>query len=332
MPKTINIKIENTNYDVIIKENIINELNTYIDKNENVFIISDDNVANHYLDSVLKQFENSNYFIINSGESSKVMETVINIIAKLDEISADRKTLIIALGGGVVGDISGLVAMLYRRGLKYISIPTTTLSQVDSSVGGKVAVNYLNSKNLIGGFYHPSLVLIDINTLKTLDQRNFNAGLIEAVKMGLTSNKYLFDLILNKDVNENLEEIIFEAIKIKASIVKADQCDFGIRNILNFGHTLGHAIEMKYNIIHGEAVLIGMINSLISNDIKNDLLKIAKKFNINTNIKLSSELYDLIVKDKKINKQTINLVNVYEIGSGYLKSYPINFLKELLDE
>lgn len=332
MPKTINIKIENTNYDVIIKENIINELNTYIDKNENVFIISDDNVANHYLDSVLKQFENSNYFIINSGESSKVMETVINIIAKLDEISADRKTLIIALGGGVVGDISGLVAMLYRRGLKYISIPTTTLSQVDSSVGGKVAVNYLNSKNLIGGFYHPSLVLIDINTLKTLDQRNFNAGLIEAVKMGLTSNKYLFDLILNKDVNENLEEIIFEAIKIKASIVKADQYDFGIRNILNFGHTLGHAIEMKYNIIHGEAVLIGMINSLISNYIKNDLLKIAKKFNINTNIKLSSELYDLIVKDKKINKQTINLVNVYEIGSGYLKSYPINFLKELLDE
>lgn len=332
MPKTINVKTENSHYQVIIQGGIINDLNTYIERDQVVFIITDNNVKKYYLDIVLRQFEFVNYFIVKAGEASKNIDTVIQIIAKLDEIKADKETLIIALGGGVIGDIAGLVAMLYRRGIKYMSIPTTTLSQIDSSVGGKVAINHQKSKNLIGGFYQPILVLIDTNTLKTLPQKHFNAGLTEAVKIGLSSNKVLFDLMLNNKLSDYIETIIYEAILTKAKIVEVDEYDQSVRNILNFGHTLGHALEMHYQLIHGEAVMLGLLNSNITENIKADLLKIAEKLNLLTEIKLPNALYDLMLKDKKIKKGLIELVVVEAIGEGYLKAFPTSYLKEFLDE
>lgn len=328
MTKSLSIKTKNEEYPVFIQRGIFNNLNTYVEKQRRIFVISDTTVSNLYLETLCKQFTSISSYIIDDGERSKSIDTLEKIIEAMKDFNLQRSDLLIALGGGVVGDVGGLAASLYMRGIEYIMIPTTTLSQIDSSVGGKVAINVSNVKNLMGQFYHPSAVYIDPDLLKTLDVDHFNAGLVEAVKMGLSSNKILFDLFLKDDLD--LDLIIYEAIKTKAKIVEEDEFDKGIRNILNFGHTLAHPLEIKYHLIHGQAVFIGMLYEDLSESIEQDLLRIGKRLNLIVDLPLTDDLYDVIIMDKKVNKDFINLVSVHKVGEGMLVSRPLSYLEELI--
>lgn len=328
MNKSITVQTKLSEYDVIIEEDAINNINKFINIENKVFIITDKNVEKHYLNKIKDQFDSVFSYTINPGEESKSLTTVEDIIVSMQKANIVRSDYIIALGGGVVGDLAGFIASIYMRGISYINIPTTTLSQIDSSVGGKVAVNFNEIKNFVGNFYNPKLVIIDPLTLLTLDERNYNAGLIEAVKMGITSSRDLFNEFLNESLNIN--EIIYKAVNVKKAIVEADQFDNGIRNILNFGHTLAHAFEMKYEIIHGEAVLYGMLYEDVSDEIKERLLTIRDRFKIDQEVKISLDLIDYMLLDKKINDDNINLIKVEKIGEGEVVTYPLTYLKELL--
>jgi len=202
------------------------------------------------------------------GEASKRLATVEGLAEKLVRLGADRKAVIVALGGGVVGDVSGLLASLYMRGVELVQIPTTVLAQVDASIGGKTGVNLAAGKNLVGTFYHPRVVLIDPVVLKTLPDREFRAGLYEALKCGVIGNVELFlrfeqnrARILKRDPVE-LEWLIAQSVKLKAEVVSADEREGGLRRVLNLGHTIGHALEVETGyrrLLHGEAVAWGMV-------------------------------------------------------------------------
>jgi 3-dehydroquinate synthase len=211
---------------------------------------------------------NTQVIAMADGEPSKRLATIEVLAEKLARLGADRKAVIIALGGGVVGDVAGLLASLYMRGVELVQVPTTVLGQVDASIGGKTAVNLVAGKNLLGTFYHPRVVLIDPNVLKTLPDREFRAGLYEALKCGIIGNVELFlrfeqnrARILKRDPLE-LEWVIAQSVKLKAEVVSADEREGGLRRVLNLGHTIGHALEAATGyrrMLHGEAVAWGMI-------------------------------------------------------------------------
>lgn len=258
--------------EIKIGENILSELDMYIEHLgiKKLYIITDDNVHRLYSDVLQRVAKDYNSFtyVMPSGEKSKSIKNVFSIYDDLIEKNIDRKALIVSFGGGVVGDITGFIAATYKRGLKYVQIPTTLLSQADSSIGGKVGINYKGYKNIIGSFYFPVATIIDTLFLETLYERQITCGLGEILKYGLIYDYNLFKLIssnLNNIYNLNhdiLLSIIKQSVSIKDKIVKDDIYDKGLRQILNFGHTVGHSIEGYYNFSefnHGEAVILGMI-------------------------------------------------------------------------
>lgn len=332
MHKSITVNTKMNDYEIIIKENVLDELSKYIDTSTHVFIVSDTHVAPLYLKRIIKQFKNFTYHVIKAGEQSKNMDELNEILTHMYEVKLQRTDTLITLGGGVVGDLGGLAASLYMRGIDWINIPTSTLAQIDSSIGGKVAIDYLNTKNLVGAFYQPTYVLIDPLLLNTLNDQHFMAGIVEAIKIGLTSNTELYQLIRDFDIKRNIKEIIYLALMSKKLIVEADERDLGIRNILNLGHTLGHALELKYDLIHGEAIFIGLLHSEISNEIKSELLTINQKLKINVNYPITDDLFDLVAYDKKVSNDMINLVCVETVGKGYLKKFSLNHLREVVNE
>ncbi|MBS4540115.1 3-dehydroquinate synthase [Clostridium sp. D2Q-11] len=269
----LNIRTLRENYPVYIEKNLLKELPAYLKeyKKEKILIITDENVARLYLGSVLKRLNDFPVYsyIVPIGEESKSIDMSKNIYNKLLKEKFNRKSLIISLGGGVIGDLSGFVASTYMRGIDFIQIPTTILSQVDSSVGGKVAVNFNNIKNIIGSFYQPKKVLIDIDTLSTLKDRDIDSGLAEVIKYGIIKD-YKFFQWLSKEIDniknleyEKIKKIIKRSLEIKEEIVYLDTYEKSIRKILNFGHTIGHGIESLYGFSkfkHGEAVALGMIS------------------------------------------------------------------------
>ena len=212
------------------------------------------------------------------------------------------------------------------RGVDFYNIPTTVLSQVDSSIGGKVAIDFSGYKNLVGAFYPPKAVIIDPETLKTLPERQISNGLAEAVKMALTSNAKLFDIFENKNIMENIDSIIEESLKIKRFVVENDEKETGLRKILNFGHTLGHAIEVqKEGLYHGECVALGML-PMCSNEIRKRLIKVLEKLNLPTKISFySDKIIEAMKHDKKISGDSITVITVDEIGS--YKMEDIKFLE-----
>lgn len=257
---------------ILIGENIVYKLKEYLKakKVNRLYIITDENVSRLYiygLKDIVKDFS-INIYTLKPGEESKSMATILSIYDDLIKNNVDRNTIILSFGGGVVGDIAGFVAATYKRGLKYIQIPTTLLAQVDSSVGGKVGIDYNGYKNIIGSFYFPEMTIIDLEFLKTLSSREITCGLGEVLKCGLIYDyKFFQSTIDNLDniYNRRLDillGIIKKSIGIKKEVVSKDRYDIGMRRILNFGHTIGHGIEAYYNFNkynHGEAVILGMI-------------------------------------------------------------------------
>ena len=332
---------KNDQYRIIIGQNSISKKNIMplIKGHKKLLLISDTGVPKNIIKKVTSISKNhSKVFtiILDQGEKSKSLANFQSIINFLINQKFDRSDGIIAVGGGVIGDISGFVSSTYLRGISFIQIPTTLLAQVDSSVGGKTAINIPAGKNLIGAFYNPKGVIVDTNVLHTLSSRELNAGLAEVIKYGLIQNKYLLSLleknvvaILNRN-HKIIEEVIFESIKTKAKIVTKDEKETGIRALLNFGHTFGHAIEAhgKYKkILHGEAVAkgmliasnISMLEGLISAEellkIKNLLLSYHFDLSMNYNY---MDLKPFIFRDKKVQKGNLNLVLLKGISQGII--------------
>ena len=327
-------------YKIVIGKNTLSKkfILPLIKGHGKIMIISDDGIPKKITNQIsLICKEKTKVFktILKKGESSKSIENFKKILNVLIEKKFDRSDLIIALGGGVVGDISGYVASSYLRGISFIQIPTTLLAQVDSSVGGKTAINIPAGKNLVGAFYNPKGVIIDTDTLNTLPEREFKSGLAEVVKYGLIQNKYLLSLLQENSAKVLLrkerviQEIIFESIKTKSKIVIADEKENGLRAILNFGHTFGHAIEAngKYKkILHGEAVAKGMLiasrisfleNLIALKDLeKIELLLKDFKFDLSLGEYKYSELKPYIYRDKKVKAGKLNLILLEKISKA----------------
>jgi 3-dehydroquinate synthase len=234
--------------------------------NRKVAIVTNTTVSALHLETLLSRIEASELHVVTvaDGEEYKTLATVERILDELFTHKLDRKSVLIALGGGVIGDMTGFTASLYQRGIGFIQVPTTLLSQVDASVGGKTGVNNKYGKNLIGAFYQPEAVYIDTNFLKTLPKREFSAGIAEIIKMAVMFDKHYFDFLQEADFSnkEDLEKVIERSVSLKAEVVNMDEKEAGVRAVLNYGHTFGHVIENETEYkryLHGEAVAIGMV-------------------------------------------------------------------------
>ncbi len=338
-------------YEILIKENLFEEIPEDLKKNFNfgkVAIITDSNVVELYAERLLKSFQKAQIktevFSFPAGEQSKNINTVVELARKLVQKNFDRKDIILALGGGVVGDIAGFLASIYLRGIPYVQVPTTLLSQVDSSVGGKTGVDLPEGKNLIGTFYQPARVYIDPLVLKTLPEIEVKNGLAEVIKYGCILKKKLFDYLRKKGKEiyrlnpEDIEYIIYESCSAKAYVVSRDEKESGLRRILNFGHTIGHAIEteLNYTIPHGLAVSAGMaVESRLSElfgvaekevfkPLKNLLKTLEMPYKISQLSKdLNIEkLISHIKKDKKVWKGKLTIVLLKKIGKAEFYEVP----------
>jgi 3-dehydroquinate synthase len=242
----IPIEIDTNPYEIIVLPHLLDEIDQYISFSNRTMIITDNHIPTIYIEKIRSKIKNASIYTITAGEESKSLAVYEAIMDRLLKSNFTRKDMIIALGGGVVGDLAGFVAATYKRGCRFINIPTSTLAMVDSSLGGKVAINMNGVKNAIGTFYQPEKVLIDLSTLSSLPKRHFNNGLIEAIKAGLLGDKTLFELFVTDQYHLRLEEVIIKAIYVKKKIIEQDLYDQNIRQVLNLGHTLGHAIESYY--------------------------------------------------------------------------------------
>lgn len=234
-----------------------------------------------------------------------------------------RKDCVVAVGGGVVGDLSGFAASAYMRGIDFYNIPTTLLSQIDSSIGGKTAINFGGVKNIVGAFYQPKKVLIGPDLLKTLPSRQIANGLAEAIKMSLTSDKELFELFENKAIEANLDEIIIRSLQIKKAVVEQDEKEAGLRKILNFGHTVGHGIESSEGmseLYHGECVALGML-PMCGEEIRPRVSAVLKKCNLYRELEYDwDKITDAAFHDKKADGDKVTVTLVNEAGKFELKT------------
>jgi 3-dehydroquinate synthetase len=331
MAKIVSVGKGASRYDVIIARNAMNKKNllSHLNNKNKVLIITDSGIPKKYIKELKIILNKKKVYlhVINEGEKSKSFSTYKDILEKLADLKFDRSDCMIAFGGGVVGDITGFCAASYLRGIDFIQIPTTLLAQVDSSVGGKTAINIKQGKNLVGAFYNPTLVLISTKYLETLSEKEYKSGLGEVTKYALIGNKKLYkfmqinaEKIKLKKLNA-LENIIEESVKSKAKIVTSDEKEKGIRAILNFGHTLGMVIAAKISFFEGhiqENQLDDMINLIQSLGLKIDYSKYSY-----------DDLKDYILNDKKVSKGKLNLILINNKGKAFkTNQYKINNLRK----
>ena len=355
--KKINIQFDERSYPIYIGEGLISnyELISQHILGKKVAIITNETVADIYLKTLMETVSPHKELIsiiLPDGESYKSKDSLDSIYAQLLENKADREITLIALGGGVIGDITGFAAATYMRGVNFIQIPTTLLSQVDSSVGGKTGINHPLGKNMIGAFYQPKCVISDMNVLKTLPSRELSAGLAEVIKYGLIRDNKFFEWLeshiqyLMERNPEYLIEAVQRSCENKAAVVEADEFESGIRAILNLGHTFGHAIEVAQgygNWLHGEAVGAGMVMAaklsqsmgwLADKDVGR-IVALIKKAGLPTEPpKISVKKYmELMMLDKKTKDGQINLVLQKSIGDAVLTNqYDPKKLHQILEQ
>jgi len=329
-------------YQVVIGKGILDNI-YHLTKDflgEKVALVTDDIVDSLYSNKVINALESQGKavfkLVIPNGEKSKNIDTLYKIVRFLAQNEFTRKDTIIALGGGVVGDISGFSASVYLRGINYIQVPTTLLAQIDSSVGGKTAIDIPEGKNLVGSFYQPSLVVVDIDTLSSLPNAVYLDGMGEGVKYALLDAK-IFDIVNKKDFD--ILEFVYACIKYKADIVEMDEFESGQRKLLNLGHTIAHGIEKlsEFNISHGKAVSMGLKvicqtsfnRGLINQKEKDDIFSMLD--NTIGNIDCPFDLFDILkiaLVDKKRKGNSITLVLIGGIGKPILKDLPVSELTE----
>jgi 3-dehydroquinate synthase len=349
------VNLPNHPYNILIERGALNHVGQWVAdlwKQQKIAIITDDTVQDLYATRLIRKLEAFGFevvvFSVTPGEASKSFDSAISAYAFLAENEFTRSDGIIALGGGVVGDLAGFVASTFMRGIHFIQIPTTLLAQVDSSIGGKTAVNTPMAKNMVGTFAQPDGVLIDPTVLDTLEPRRVREGLAEIIKCGAIADLELWNILDGykdeAEALENAETIIEHSLNVKRKVVVEDELDTGIRLILNFGHTIGHAIEATagYGVVtHGEGVAIGMVQmnrvaeakGLTPNGTTDALIKMLQKYNL----PIAHEpwevdkLYSALTHDKKTRGGYIKTIVLREIGEAYINKISIEEMKDFLN-
>ena len=325
---TIRLSLPDCEYDITVGRGILKNADKYLNLNKRVFIITDDGVPTEYSKTVATLSKEAKIFTVKQGESSKSIAVLEEVLSAMLDFNMTRGDTAIAVGGGVVGDLTGFAAACYMRGIDFYNIPTTLLSQVDSSIGGKTAVNLGKVKNIVGAFHQPKGVLIDTDVLSTLPKRQIAAGLAEAVKMSLTSDAELFSIFETEDISlDNIEKVITRSLMIKKNVVETDEKETGLRKILNFGHTLGHAIEAQeklHGLYHGECVALGML-PVSSQEVRERLIKVLKKLGLPTeyNGNLDDAL-KFMAHDKKCSGKTLSAIFVDEVGKCRIEKLSVD--------
>lgn len=340
-----------TSYDILIAQDLLSDCGRRIrpvTSAAKAVIVTDDIVDGLYRQRTEQSLREAGFetevFVFPHGEASKCHTTLIKLYDFLCEKDVTRSDLLVALGGGVTGDLTGFCAATYLRGIDYVQIPTTLLAQIDSSVGGKTAVDTAMGKNLVGAFKQPLLVLCDTGTLDTLSPEIFSDGMAEAVKYGLIRDESLFRWIMEGDIRADIDRLIYECVRIKAEIVEADEFDKGERMLLNFGHTIGHAIERQYQYeayTHGSAVGIGMVwiarifekEGLTPSGTAERIVKCLEKYGLPCSAVITPEqIYQYSIHDKKRSKQDISLVILEKTGKAVIHKVPVAQYRRYLEE
>ena len=296
------------------------------------FIVTDDGVPAAYAGTLAPQFPEAAVYTVPQGESSKSPPTLTELLRAMLEAGLTREDRVIALGGGVVGDLAGLAAALYMRGIDWYYIPTTLLAMVDASVGGKTAMNLAGIKNSVGAFWPPRAVLMDPKVLETLPKRQLSNGLAEAVKMALTHDPELFARFEDPDGPGPMEEVIAAALRIKAGVVSADERESGLRRVLNFGHTLGHGIEAaaEGRLLHGECVALGML-PMCAPEVLARLVPVLQRLGLPTKVDFSlNRALQAVAHDKKSTAGGVQIVTLLRVGEFRFETVSLDSLRERL--
>lgn len=329
------LNLGENSYDIVVERGALNKIGSYLNLDRKVLILTDSGVPSEYAEMVKGASKEAYTYVIPQGEGSKSFDNYREILTFMVEKSFTRTDCLVSVGGGVCGDLGGFVASSYMRGIDFYNIPTTLLSQLDSSIGGKVAIDLDGVKNIVGAFYQPKKVLIDSNTLKTLDIRQKMAGLCEGIKMAVTMNKSLFEKIEASDnLDSDIDEIIIESLKLKKNVVEIDPHENGLRRVLNYGHTIGHAVESNEELgklLHGECVALGML-PLASSEVRARLRTVLEKYSLPTKYDTDPDiLISYIKKDKKASGDFITIVYVDKIGEFEFKKVKIEEMKKYID-
>lgn len=329
----LNVDLKEHSYPIYIERNGIENIQEYLNVNRKIAIITDTGVPEKWINTIKKQCPDSFICIIPQGEPSKCFDQYKHLLEEMIQHEMTRKDAIMAVGGGVVGDLSGFVAASYMRGIDFYNIPTTVLSQVDSSVGGKVAIDMGSYKNIVGAFWQPKAVIIDANVLSTLSIRQQHNGLCEALKMGLILDDHLVSLFEKETLD--MDQIISRSIELKRDIVIQDERESNLRKILNFGHTIGHAIESAYGLdtyLHGECVAMGMLFFILDKNLKERVLKIYDKLNLPKVPDYDIDtLMNYISHDKKSSHQSVSTIQVEKSGFYLIKEMDFNAVRKILE-
>lgn len=320
---TLHLDLGERGYDITVGRGLLAKAGEYFNLKRKVFIVTDSGVPANYAETVAASAKESLIITVPMGEGAKSPEVFTHLLTKMVEFGMTRTDCVVAVGGGVVGDLTGFVAASYMRGIDFYNIPTTLLSQVDSSIGGKTAINLGGVKNIVGAFHQPKGVLIDLDTLKTLPKRQVSNGMAEVIKMALTSDSELFSFLEENEIDhENIEKVVVSSLKIKKYVVENDERESGLRKILNFGHTLGHAIEAEEEMrgfYHGECVALGML-ATISDEARPSLVSALTKAGLPTEYKGNLEhALSFISHDKKCDGSLVSIIFVDTPGSFRIK-------------
>ncbi|MBE6600970.1 MAG: 3-dehydroquinate synthase [Ruminococcaceae bacterium] len=326
----LHMNLPQNGYDIILERGSLKRAGELLNLNRRVLIVTDTGVPALYAQTLAAQCANPVIETVPTGEGSKSFAVLEQLCRVMMEHHFTRSDCVVAVGGGVVGDLAGFTAASYMRGVDFYNCPTTVLSQVDSSIGGKVAINLDHVKNIVGAFYQPKRVLIDPDVLSTLPARQISNGLAEAVKMSLTSDAELFAIFEDRNAIERIDTVIERALRIKKAVVEEDEKEAGLRRILNFGHTLGHGVEAqndRNHLYHGECVALGML-PMCAEEVRARLLPVLESLALPTRIEDEMELVlDAASHDKKCKGQSISVVYVPRVGEFEIRTLPIEAWK-----
>ena len=307
-------------YDIHIERGALSRVGALLPLDRRVLILTDSGVPAVYAQAVAACCARPTVVTVPEGEGSKSIETYASLLSRLLEEGFTRTDALVAVGGGVCGDLGGFVAASYMRGIDFYNIPTTLLSQVDSSVGGKTAVNHGGIKNCVGAFYQPKAVIIDPDVLATLPPRQYASGMAEVIKMAATSDASLFTDLENGLGETDLEGMISRALDIKGAVVEQDEREGGLRRILNFGHTVGHGIESCGGLYHGECVALGML-PMCAPAVRERLLALYRRYGLPTVLEADPvRVAEAILHDKKLDGKTLRTVYVPAVGSYEIRA------------
>ncbi len=322
-------------YDIVVECGALAHADRYFDLARKVLIVTDSGVPEQYAETVASCCKDAYIEVFPQGEQYKNMDTYQAILSRLVQEGFSRGDCVVAVGGGVTGDMAGFAAASYMRGIDFYNIPTTLLSQVDSSIGGKVAIDFKNFKNIVGAFYQPKGVLIDPEVLKTLPARQIANGLSEVIKMAATCDAALFERLEQEDPMAFLDEVIIGSLKIKKNVVEQDPKEKGLRRVLNFGHTAGHAIETVSGLsglYHGECVVLGML-IMAESEPRERIRRVLEKVGLPTAYTYDrEEVIAAMAMDKKVSGGEITVVNLPAIGQFSLDRIPLADLQKRMKE